>query len=75
MNKEEVKAALLTGIIGGITAAITLVVLAFGYIEIKSWYMQHKHRQKIEKLIEGSSSDSIQYIDPWGYKNSKDTIE
>ena len=48
MTKETIKSAILTGVVGGITAAATLLISLWLYITIEEWYGDYK-RNQIEK--------------------------
>jgi hypothetical protein len=42
MTKDDIKRAILTGVISGISTAVTLLVLLFGYVEFESWHRKYK---------------------------------
>ena len=42
MTKEDIKKAVLTGVIGGITGAVTVLVLIWAYIFLGDWYKEYK---------------------------------
>jgi len=48
MTKEDKKKAVLTGIVSGITTAITLLVLTWTYIEVMDWYRDYREKQAIK---------------------------
>ena len=50
MRKEDIKKAVLTGVIGGITAAVTILVLIWAYIYLVDWYQEYKRGRVREEL-------------------------
>lgn len=50
MTKEDIKKAVLTGVIGGITAAVTVLVLIWAYIFLGDWYKEYKREKAQEEL-------------------------
>lgn len=50
MKKDDIKKAVLTGIVGGITAAVTILVLLWAYIIIIDWYKDYKQQQETERI-------------------------
>lgn len=45
MTKETVKSAILTGVVGGVTAAATLLISLWLYITIEEWYREYRCNQ------------------------------
>lgn len=45
MTKETVKSAILAGVVGGVTAAATLLISLWLYITIEEWYRDYKRNQ------------------------------
>ena len=50
MTKEDIKKSVLTGIVGGITAAVTILVLLWAYIFIIGWYKDYKQQKEAERI-------------------------
>ena len=50
MIKEDIKKAMLTGIVSGITAAVTLLGLLWGYIFITDWYRDYQQKRIKERI-------------------------
>lgn len=50
MTKEDIKKSVLTGIVGGITTAITILVLLWAYIFITDWYKDYKQQKETERI-------------------------
>ena len=50
MKKDDIKKAVLTGIVGGITAAVTILVLLWAYIFLTDWYKDYKQQKETERI-------------------------
>ena len=50
MTKDDREKAILIGVVGGITAAITALTLLFGYIEITERYNEYQQEQYVMKM-------------------------
>ena len=50
MTKEDIKKSVLTGIVGRITAAVTILVLLWAYIFIIGWYKDYKQQKEAERI-------------------------
>ena len=49
MKKDDIKKAVLTGIVGGITAAVTILVLLWAYY-LTDWYKDYKQQKETERI-------------------------
>ena len=49
MKKDDIKKAVLTGIVGGITAAVTILVLLWAYY-LTDWYKDYKQQKEAERI-------------------------
>ena len=56
MTKEDVKKAVLTGIICGLTTVVTIYVSAFTYVKVGEWYREYE-RERAEKKIDSTPPD------------------
>ena len=56
MTKEDIKKSVLIGVVGGFTAAVSLLGLVWAYIEITDWYKEYQRKETIER-IESPSPD------------------
>lgn len=56
MTKEDIKKAVLTGIVGGFTAALSLLLLVWAFVKITDWYNDYQ-RQKENERIESTLPD------------------
>jgi hypothetical protein len=50
MTKEDINKSVLTGIVGGITAAVTILVLLWAYIFLTDWYKDYKQQKEAERI-------------------------
>ena len=57
MTREDIKKAVLTGVIGGITAAVTVLVLLWAYIFLEDWYKEHK-RERVREEFASTPPDN-----------------
>lgn len=50
MTKEDIKKTVLTGVVSGFTAAVSILVLLWTYLIVEEWYNQHKEKSTIERI-------------------------
>ena len=50
MTKEDIKKSVLIGVVGGLTAAVSLLALVWAYIEITDWYKEYQRKEAIERI-------------------------
>ena len=58
MIKENIKHALITGIVGGITAAIVTFFLCIGYIEMEKYRLKKEHEERLQQNAVDSISEN-----------------
>ena len=50
MKKEDIKKSVLTGMVSGFTAAVTILVLLWSFIIIEDWYTEYKREKSLEEV-------------------------
>jgi ribosomal protein L37AE/L43A len=50
VTKEDIKKSVLIGVVGGFTAAVSLLGLVWAYIEITDWYKEYQRKEAIERI-------------------------
>ena len=56
MTKEDIKRAVLIGVVGGITAAVTFCVLFWTYLFLLPWYKEYERKKAEEELASDDRS-------------------
>ena len=57
MTKEDIKKAVIIGIVCGFTTVVTIYSLAFTYVKVSDWYRDYK-RELVERKLDPTPPDS-----------------
>ena len=57
MTKEDIKKAVIIGIVCGFTTVVTIYSLAFTYVKVSEWYRDYK-RELVERKLDPTPPDS-----------------